>query len=278
VAADAEVEGLAADDDDSEAGRRRRRGRRGGRRIREDGDTAATGTGAGSFFWVRGRTPSLDDPYVWFDPINPAPRAERPERPAPIARDGDEAAHDVEERIGERPEGETAGDREGGRSRRRRRGRGRGERATPHDLKVEARATNEGMPADGNPDAPMAVILPETASDEPAPVIAAEPQRRRVRRKTAASTVETEVAAETAELAPPLEPEIAFVEAEVEPEPAPVAVEPEVEPQPVAPETLVVAEDVAPPTPEADLSSIIANDPAQITAPPAKPKRGWWRL
>ena len=31
------------------------------------------------FNWVRGRTPSLEDPYVWFDPINPEraePRAE----------------------------------------------------------------------------------------------------------------------------------------------------------------------------------------------------------
>ena len=138
------------------------------------------------------------------------------------------------------------------------------------------------MPADGSPDTPMAVILPETASDEPAPAVAAEPQRRRVRRKTAASTVGTDDAADAAaeEVAPPLEPEIAFVEAEAEP--APVAPEPEpepeIEPTPVAAETLVVAEEVAPPAPEADLSAIIANDPNQITAPPAKPKRGWWRL
>ncbi|MFC5343479.1 ribonuclease E/G [Brevundimonas staleyi] len=264
VAADAE-----GDDDDSEAGRRRRRGRRGGRRIREDGEGSNAGSGA--FFWVRGRTPSLDDPYVWFDPINPAPRAEH--QPAP-ARDA-EAAHDVEERVGERPEGETAGDREGGRSRRRRRGRGRGgERATPHDLKVEARATNEGMPADGDPDAPMAVILPEGASDEPAPVVVAEPQRRRVRRKTAASAVETEAVA-TEEASPSPEPEVAAIEPELAPAPEP---EPEVEPTPVAPETLVAAEEAAPPAPEADLSAIIAADPNQITAPPAKPKRGWWRL
>ncbi|MFO0412048.1 MAG: ribonuclease E/G, partial [bacterium] len=53
------------DDDDSESGRRRRRGRRGGRRVREEGGERD------GFTWVRGRTPSLDDPYVWFDPINP---------------------------------------------------------------------------------------------------------------------------------------------------------------------------------------------------------------
>ncbi len=135
------------------------------------------------------------------------------------------------------------------------------------------------MPADGNPDAPIAVTLPEGVSDEPAPVVVAEPQRRRVRRKTAASAVETEVAA-TEEVSPPLEPEIAFVEAEL-PAPAPepeAQPEPEVEPAPVDPATLVVAEEVAPPAPEADLSAIIAADPNQITAPPAKPKRGWWRL
>ncbi len=87
VDADAEVENLASDDDDSEAGRRRRRGRRGGRRIREEGETPSGGSG--SFFWVRGRTPSLDDPYVWFDPINPSPtrRSSYPGRPRRPDRD-----------------------------------------------------------------------------------------------------------------------------------------------------------------------------------------------
>src|SRR5690606_36449457 len=63
-ASDETAPSLADEDDDSEGGRRRRRGRRGGRRVREDGERDA-------FFWVRGRTPSLEDPYVWFDPINP---------------------------------------------------------------------------------------------------------------------------------------------------------------------------------------------------------------
>jgi ribonuclease E len=43
-------------------------------------------------------------------------------------------------------------------------------------------------------------------------------------------------------------------------------------------EPAILVEAVEPPMPEADLSAIIANDPAQITAPPVKPKRGWWRL
>ena len=286
------------DDDDSEAGRRRRRGRRGGRRVREDGD------GAGSFFWVRGRTPSLDDPYVWFDPINPEPRSEpRAERtPAPVS---DQApAADTEEWIGERPEGETAGDREGGRSRRRRRGRGRGERAQPHDLKVEARATNEGMPADGSPDTPMAVVIPvEADADAPAPVIAAEPQRRRVRRKpasasaTEASQIDTAIEPNEADtVGEPAVLDVTPAEAAVEQAPAePVAAEPvaapEASPEPVAeaqaveaapePEAAPVTPELTAhtpaPKPEADLSAIIASDPAQIAAPPEKPKRGWWR-
>ncbi|WGM48372.1 Ribonuclease E [Brevundimonas sp. NIBR10] len=271
------------DDDDSEAGRRRRRGRRGGRRVREDGD------GAGSFFWVRGRTPDLNDPYVWFDPINPEPRAER--APA-MASDG--PAADVEEPIGERPEGEIAGDRDGGRSRRRRRGRGRGERtAQPHDLKVEARATNEGMPAGGSPESPMAVMVSPDA-DPDAPAVPAEPQRRRVRRKPASASaatldVDLDTGVEPNEAEPVGEPVVldvtpaeaeaeriedvveAQAEAAVEVEAEPVA-----EPEPVHVEPELVAHAPAP-KPEADLSAIIANDPAQIAAPPEKPKRGWWR-
>ncbi|MBX9615777.1 MAG: ribonuclease E/G, partial [Caulobacteraceae bacterium] len=276
VAAEAEAEGFA-DDDDSEAGRRRRRGRRGGRRIREDGDAPATGTG--SFFWVRGRTPSLDDPYVWFDPINPTQRPERAERPAPVAGTAPGVTGELEERIGERPEGELAGDREGGRSRRRRRGRGRGgDRTTPQDLKVEGRATNEGMPVEGSPDTPMAVTLPEDTDGLPAGATVAEaapePQRRRVRRKTATATAGAVAEAE-AEAVPAV--------AEVEPETSLEEVLSEVvaetpAAEPVAPEPVVLDEVTVAPKPEADLTAIIANDPAQITAPPVKPKRGWWRL
>jgi ribonuclease E len=279
-ASPAQAEGAPApssddDDDDSEAGRRRRRGRRGGRRVREDGDTA----GAGSFFWVRGRTPSLDDPYVWFDPINPEPRAPR----APVAA-AEGVASDVEERIGERPEGEAGGERGEGRSRRRRRGRGRGgDRhqdggGLTHEVKVEGRATNEGMPADGSPDTPMAVMVPEEGD---APVIAAEPQRRRVRRKPAsASAATTDVDLDTGvepneaeTVGAPVELDVTPVEAiEERAEVEALIAEPGPEPTPA-----VLVEPTPAPTPEADLSAIIASDPAQIAAPPEKPKRGWWR-
>ncbi|MFK0299080.1 Rne/Rng family ribonuclease [Brevundimonas sp. NPDC090276] len=266
------------EDDDSEAGRRRRRGRRGGRRMREDGERDA-------FTWVRGRTPSLDDPYVWFDPINPSPRAER----APVEAS---EARDVEAVAAERPEGERA-EREGGRSRRRRgRGRGRDRGGLPHDAKVEDRAVNEGLPPVGSPDTPIATVIPaeEAVADAPEPVaeVVEAPKRRRVRRKVSAdvaaeAVIEAPAEAQAevvAEAEPPVvvpaqldvEPVIAAkVEAAIE-----QALSPEPTPEP-APEPVVTAEPTSAPTPEVDVAAIIADDPNQIVAPPEKPKRGWWR-
>ncbi|PQZ80621.1 MULTISPECIES: ribonuclease E/G [unclassified Brevundimonas] len=272
---------VAADDedDDSEAGRRRRRGRRGGRRMREDGERDA-------FTWVRGRTPSLDDPYVWFDPINPAPRSER--APAETSEAGD-----VVEATAERPEGERA-EREGGRSRRRRgRGRGRDRSGLAHEAKVEDRAVNEGLPPVGSPDTPIATIIPTEEAVADAPEVVAEPveapKRRRVRRKVSADVAseavieapaESEVAAEA-----PVEAEPVAVPAQLDVEPAvaakiEAAIEQALEPEAVAepaPEPAIVVEPTPEPTPEVDVAAIIAEDPNQIVAPPAKPKRGWWR-
>jgi ribonuclease E len=263
---------LADDEDDGEGGRRRRRGRRGGRRMREEGGAA---TERDSFFWVRGRTPSLDDPYVWFDPINPE-RAPRDED-AVVATE----ASDVDEVVGERPEGELGGER-GGRSRRRR-GRGRGrdrgsEAGLTHEVKVETRATNEGMPADGSPDTPAAVIIPDAdAGAEAAPVegAAEEPKRRRVRRKVSASATEASDLAPVSTVEPnEVEPEGEPVVLDVAPDAPVVTPEPEATPEPVpAP----VVERVEPPKAEVDVAALIAEDPAQIAAPPEKPKRGWWR-
>ena len=278
-----------SDDEEDENGRRRRRGRRGGRRMREDGERDV-------YTWVRGRTPSLDDPYVWFDPLNPGRSDARHERA--------ERAERVEQTAAEQPQtegldvvaSEGAGD-DGGRSRRRRRrGRGRGGDAA-HEIKVENRATNEGMPPDGSPDTPMAVVV-EAATDA-APVAAveapAEPQRRRVRRKTKAAT-EVEVASVPAEPAvdahsePHPDTAIEPNEATVEGAPVELDVTPQAvldieraiaqaapAPQPAAPEPAVLAEPFVAPTPEIDVEAIIAEDPNQIVAPPEKPKRGWWR-
>ena len=246
------------DDDDSESGRRRRRGRRGGRRVREEGGERD------GFNWVRGRTPSLEYPYVWFDPINPERSEARADGPVAAT-----VANDVDEVVGERPEGEIGGERTGRSRRRRGRGRGRdrgAEQGLTHEVKVEGRATNEGMPPDGSPDTPMAVTADEPAEAPPV-AIAEEPKRRRVRRKfsasaTEASATEPNSTVEPNEMEPAAEPVVLDVtpeEAAVEAGPAEV-----VEPTPA-------------PQPEVDVAALIADDPNQIVAPPAKPKRGWWR-
>lgn len=263
---------LSDDEDDSEAGRRRRRGRRGGRRMREEGVTERD-----SFFWVRGRTPSLDDPYVWFDPINPerAPRAEV------AASDSD--ARDVSEINGERPEGETGGERSGRSRRRRGRGRGRdrgSEGGLSHEVKVETRATSEGMPADGSPDTPMAVTIPDAVEADPAPVVATEePKRRRVRRKVSASATDASDDAPVSTVEPnEAEPAGEPVVLDVAPDtPIITPAEAEAEVPATEPVPALITEAVAPPKPEIDVAALIAEDPAQIAAPPEKPKRGWWR-
>ena len=252
------------DDDDSESGRRRRRGRRGGRRVREEGGERD------GFNWVRGRTPSLEDPYVWFDPINPE-RTEAAGGNTVAAT----SATDVDEVVGERPEGEIGGER-GPRSRRRR-GRGRGrdrgsEQGLTHEVKVETRATNEGMPPDGSPDTPMAVVINDAADAAPV-AVAEEPKRRRVRRKVSASAT-TDSAAEPTSDVEPNEIEPAAEPAVLDVTPVEAAAEIEVAPEP---EVAAVVEPTPAPQPEIDVAALIADDPNQIVAPPEKPKRGWWR-
>jgi len=139
------------------------------------------------------------------------------------------------------------------------------------------------MPADGSPDTPMAVMVPAEAVEGDAPVIPAEPQRRRVRRKPAsASAATTDVDLDTGvepneaeTVGAPVELDVTPVEAiEERAEVEALVAEPEPETTPVP---AAVVEHTPAPTPEADLSAIIAADPAQIAAPPEKPKRGWWR-
>lgn len=260
------VEAASDDEDDGEGGRRRRRGRRGGRRVREDGGDRD------AFFWVRGRTPSLDDPYVWFDPINPerAPRAEA---------SADTSDSDVHEVVGERPEGEPGGERNGRSRRRRGRGRGRdrgSDAGLTHEVKVETRATNEGMPPDGSPDTPMAVMVEDEV--EAAPAVIEEPKRRRVRRKasTSATTASDEAPVSTVE---PNETEADGEAAVLDVTPAEAVAEREASAPAPAPEPkpAEVVEAIPAPEPEIDVAAMIAEDPNQIVAPPEKPKRGWWR-
>jgi ribonuclease E len=257
----------ASDDEGEDGGRRRRRGRRGGRRVREDSERDG-------FVWVRGRTPSLADPYVWFDPLNPqaegdsdsaGPRAERNDR-LDVAASTDDAE----------------GDREGGRRRRRRRGRGRDrDRSGADDAspRAEARAANEGMieedPVDPSQEAvdQPATTVPVTP-DSPAAEEAA-PKRRRVRRKAALpGTSEPSDLTE----APDAPLEVAL-EAEADAGPAgQAAPEGDAPPAPVAATDEVAVGKPAAPRKTVAVEEILANDPNQITAPPPKPKRGWWRL
>ncbi|MBN8552392.1 MAG: Rne/Rng family ribonuclease [Caulobacterales bacterium] len=200
-----ETVSVGTDDEDDDAGsRRRRRGRRGGRRGR-DGDGGRDGV----YGWVRGRTPSLDDPYVWFDPLERAPRT------APAAETSD---------------------------------------ATP----VPAPVLADPEPTDTAP--------------------SREPRRRRVRRKTvAAVTAVTDLDEANA----PIE----VVEAPVP------AVEAEAETQAAAPAPEAPTEDIVVLEAPADednassseggaenLASELPLPEGEITAPPEKPKRGWWRL
>lgn len=267
----------ASDDEEDENGRRRRRGRRGGRRVREDGERDV-------YTWVRGRTPSLDDPYVWFDPLNPGRSESRPERgERPERAERPAVAQSEGEGLDVVP-GEGSGE-EGGRSRRRRRrGRGRGDGSVSHEIKVENRATNEGMPPDGSPETPMAVMVePTEAVETSAPAIAPEPQRRRVRRKSASANVEIAAEPHPDTAIEPNEATVqgAPVELDVTPHQAlaaePAEVAPVAAPTAVPVTEAVLAEPFVAPTPEIDVQAIIAEDPNQIVAPPEKPKRGWWR-
>ena len=256
---DDEVEASTDDEDDDSRGGRRRRGRRGGRRSREDGDRDV-------YTWVRGRTPSLDDPYVWFDPLNPQrpERAERAERPA-----RDAAPMDTVEGT-DTPLAEVQDEANGRRSRRRRgrgRGRNRDQNGLSHEEKVEDRAINEGLPVEGNPDLPIATVIadegvPAVVAEadtgvETAPVVQTEePKRRRVRRKTRATGGE-EASAEMAEAPTPV---AAPVEVDAEVVSAPVVADPAADEQPAF---------VAPITDDTR-AAISARKPAKLDVTPAQ--------
>ena len=244
-----EVETAAVDsDEDDEAGRRRRRGRRGGRRVREDGDRDV-------YTWVRGRTPSLDQPYIWFDPLNPHAALDD----LPPAQPGRGPAEAVALAA-------VDGDREErGSRRRRRRGRGRGgdRAAVGGESAIEA-----GGEEAADPEAVLEAGAEGVteAIEAGAPALPSVPQRRRVRRKAAAPVVAEVVADDVIETG--ADPEFAIVP---EPETAPASV--------VEPVVKVATEPAAEPEPEPAVSveEMVAADPAQVTAPPPKPKRGWWR-
>ena len=259
---------LPGEDEASHRRRRRRRGRRGGRRLREEGRP--------------------DDVYAWISPPGAQgqggqSRGTRAEQPHDVYAwtDAHSDGQDQAETAGApRREFESEGGGEKRRSRGRRRGRGGRDRdgrggsfredgapqtaadnasqgeeqpyewtdttADDEDRPAEVTAAPEMLaPAmDAEPFEP-AITEAEASAEAEAPV--AKPRRGRARKSDAPVVVEAEAPVS------PIEPQTEAV-ASSEPEPAPVAVAPEPEP-------------AAPPEP----------DPAEISAPPAAPRRGWWR-
>ncbi|MDB5438348.1 MAG: ribonuclease [Caulobacteraceae bacterium] len=237
-------------------GRRRRRGRRGGRRARED-ERPTDG-----FVWNRPRVP-FDDPFQWHSPaaleVRHAPEATS-ESSAPIAQT---------EPAPPRPEREE-------RPREDRRGRGRGGRpavqAPSDEIWVE-------LPADqAQPSAAPEASQPEAAAtDTPA----AKPRRGRAKAKAeAAPEVEVQVQVQPSPVAadePPIEP---IVEAVATPAKKPARSRAKAKPVEAAAEMVSAAEAPTPvaPEPVPVVEPVpVEPDPHQITAPPEKPKRGWWR-
>ena len=241
--------------DDSDGGRRRRRGRRGGRRLREDRPGEA-------FAWVRPWVPYGDDPFVWFDlsedqrmavgepraeaqprsaaePVTSTPAAPEPQAAAPAAAAAASGDDDVWVEL---PEPEEKPKRRRPRTRK------------PKEAEPAAEAAVEAPPTE---DAAPAIAAEPAVADAPADAEApAKPKRTRTRRKA-------EPAPEAA--TPAAEPET----------PAAPAPSPEPEPEPVS---VAAVANEPPATPEQAVEPVAAEpDPAEITAPPAKPKRGWWR-
>ena len=247
------------DDEGGLGGRRRRRGRRGGRRMRDDGRPQDV------FAWTRPWVPYGEDPFVWFDPAEDLKRAAAPQpannqrsgeqrsgeprhapaQPAPVAAESVQAPAPVisrsasEEVWVELPAIED-------KPKRARRGRGRGRGEAVADAPVEASVE------------PAVEAVAEAEPVLEAPVVAdaeAPPAKKpRSRSRKAAAPVAEAPVAEAVEADPA--------------EPTPVAIETAPAPQPEP----VLAEIAAEPTPAPRQP-----DPAEITAPPPAPRRGWWR-
>jgi ribonuclease E len=276
--------------------RRRRRGRRGGRRLREDGRVTDV------YAWI---TPpgvagdgadGASDPYAWSDPHAASEGA--------ASRPGVDFASPprAPDAVGA---GASGGERK--RSRNRRRGRGGAEGPAPRrpaeavdadlyawnyegdaaegespketpaafelrpslpgeTLEVTSRlaspdgagAPNEAVPLEASHEPPAA----ETSADEAPAAEAPAPKRRRSRAKAAQAPAPAEPA--------------------VSPEAASDAQAPEAQaPQAQASETDLLAAAPAPTAAPAPVGAAPEPspepDPAEILAPPATPRRGWWR-
>jgi ribonuclease E len=239
------------EEDDSaegEASRRRRRGRRGGRRGREE-DRARD-----PYVWFRPRSEDPADVYAWSDPH----AAERRPEPRPVA---EMETVEVESTVtAEAAPFVSASDAETPvKAPRPRRRRGRRSESA-----LEAAPAEEAVHAgqiDAEPQLPEDGIDDQTTEPSPAP--ASEPAETPTPASYVVATAEPELQAALA--AGPLD----F--ADPEPPLASELLEPELSPEPaVVTPAANDAEPVPPPV-------VRAQDPNEITAPPAQPKRGWWR-
>jgi len=243
---DAEADGergdFAIDGEDEEARRRRRRrGRRGGRRGgREDGDRPSD-----AFVWIRPRVPFGDSAFAWHDPAALDARGGDARRPADRAPERARS-----ERSERRPERES--------------------RPAPAEAVVEAEALTIAPAVIEAPPGDIWVELP--APSEDAPKKARRPRSRGRKADAPEAAVEAVIEVQA-------EPEAAVADepAAVVPEPvAEAMVTAELTTEPAAPIDAPVS--IAEAEPEtADPAAPVEPDPAEISDPPAKPRRGWWR-
>ncbi|MFI4950214.1 MAG: ribonuclease E/G, partial [Caulobacterales bacterium] len=223
--------------DDDEGGQGRRR-RRGRRGGRRMRDDSRP---TDAFAWTRPWVPYGDDPFVWYDPSEDMKPREPAPQPANEGRDEPRLAAEAAA-----PSPATAAP-------------ARAERPASHDGEEE-----------------VWVELP-AAEDKP------KRSRRGRGRGRGGAAIADEAVAEAPASTPPPPPEpVAEVAPEPEPalaEPAPSGKKPRASRarKPVAVEAVAAVE---PPAPEPEpVAAPVARepDPAEISAPPAAPRRGWWR-
>jgi len=272
--------GADGDYETDAGGRRRRRGRRGGRRMRDENQAADV------YAWSWPARLSGDDPYEWRGPVRRPESQEHggPQEPGePIAPPAVQAFAGSE---ASQPESEAAA------------------ATSPLD-----HASASGAPEFSKPLEDAWVELPE-GPEKPARSRrsrgrsrGAAPETERATESQAGTGIETDVAAGAETLAGdaageraevfasepaaadpgPFEPQMA---PEIAPETASeIAPAPEPEPVAVAEPVLVGAElDAGPPEAPAPAAPAPATapapaayDPAEISAPPTAPRKGWWR-
>jgi len=229
-------------DTDGDGRRRRRRGRRGGRRTRDEarpGDVYA---------WAWPARPVGDDPYQWRGPVQAQLAAAEGEPQTAFAP---EPAHQPAPAFAPAHE--------------------------PVSVEHEAIATEAAEPL-----TTAAAEADDVWVELPAPE--EKPRRGRTRRargKAAAAEAEEAPAlvAEAAAAPQPAVPEppaLEVVAEAAEPQPV-VAAEPDEPEAPALATAVEAAEPEPPPAPEPLAPAPRAHDPNEIVAPPAAPRRGWWR-